>query len=222
MHSRLQSPALGSVLAVMLALTACGGSSSTAQSPSTSATSATQASASTPASTSTTASTSTSATTTASKASSEKVPTLDIQMASSVKLEPIAARYTCDGANISPPISWSHIPPHTVELDLFLFNLQPVHGKLFASWGVAGLSPKLHSLRAGQLPPGAIVGRNSHGQTGYSFCPPKGPSVRSLFLLYALPKKIPARPGFKAEALREKALHEAKSLGLLGVTYKRR
>lgn len=218
MHSRLQSPALGSVLAVMLALTACGGSSSTSQSSSTSVASATQASASTSAA-STSISTSTS--TTASKASAEKVPTLDVQMASSVRREPIAARYTCDGANISPPISWSHIPPHTVELDLFLFNLQPVHGKLFASWAVAGLSPKLHSLRAGQLPAGAIVGRNSHGQTGYSFCPPKGPSVRALFLLYALPKKIPAHPGFNAEALREKALHEAKSLGLLGTTYKR-
>ena len=218
MHSRLQSPALGSVLAVMLALTACGGSSSTSQSSSASAASATQASASTSATTST----STSATTTASKASSEKVPTIDVQMASSVKLEPIAARYTCDGADISPPVSWSHIPAHTVELDLFQFNLAPVHGKLFANWAVAGLSPKLHGLQAGRLPASAIVGRNSHGHTGYSLCPPKGPSVRSLFLLYALPKKIPARAGFNAEALREKALHEAKSLGLLGTTYKRR
>jgi len=143
-------------------------------------------------------------------------------MASPVKREPIARRFTCNGADISPPLSWSHIPPHTAELDLFLFNIQPVHGKLIANWAVAGLSPKLRSLPAGHLPAGAIVGRNSHGQTAYTLCAPKGPPLRALFLLYALPKKIPAHPGFVAEALREKALHEAKSAGLLGVTFKGR
>ncbi len=96
-----------------------------------------------------------------------------------------------------------------------------MHGKLFANWAVAGLSPKLRGLSAGQLPPGAVLGRNSHGQTAYSLCPAKGPTVRYAFLLYALPKKIPASPGFNAEALREKALHVAESAGLLGASYRR-
>ncbi|HEV3072648.1 MAG TPA: YbhB/YbcL family Raf kinase inhibitor-like protein [Solirubrobacteraceae bacterium] len=132
----------------------------------------------------------------------------------------MSAHYTCDGANVPPPISWSHVPPNTAEIDLFLFDLSPVHGKLFASWAVAGISPKLRGLSAGQLPAGAILGRNSHGQTGYSLCPPKGPAVRYAFLMYALPKKIPVSPGFDAEKLREKALHVAASAGLLGASYK--
>jgi phosphatidylethanolamine-binding protein (PEBP) family uncharacterized protein len=212
MHIRLWSKAIGSALIVAFALAGCGGSSST-QSTTTPAASATQ--------TSSTASTTTTTSSTTSTTTSEKVPSIDIQLASSVKLDPIPARYTCDGANVSLPITWSHVPPNTAEIDLFLFNLAPVHGQLYANWAVAGLSPKLRGLAAGQLPPGAILGRSSSGQTGYSVCPAKGPSVRYAFLLYALPRKIPVKPGFNAEALRKKALHMAESAGLLGASYKR-
>lgn len=214
MHTGLRSTALGGALIVALALIGCGGSSSTQSSSSTTAASATPTS-------STTSTTSTTETTSSSTTSSEKVPTIDIQLASSVKLDPISAHFTCDGANVSPPISWSHVPPNTAEIDLFLFNLAPVHGKLFANWAVAGLSPKLRGLSAGQLPADAIVGRNSRGQTAYSLCPAKGPAVRYAFLMYALPKKIPVSTGFNAEKLRETALHQAASAGLLGLSYKR-
>jgi phosphatidylethanolamine-binding protein (PEBP) family uncharacterized protein len=213
MHPSLRSTALGCALMVALALSSCGSSSSTTQSSSTPTASATQTSASAAASETTT--------TTSSTTSSEKVPNIDIQMASSVKLDPIAAHFTCDGANISPPLSWSHVPSNTAEIDVFLFNLAPVHGKLFANWAIAGLSPKLRGLSAGQVPAGAVLGRNSHGQVAYSLCPAKGPLVRYAFLIYALPKKIPVSSGFDTEALREKALHVAESEGLLGLSYKR-
>ena len=209
MHTGLR-PILGSALIVALALAGCGGSGSQSQSSTTQAASATQTASPT---TTTTSSTST---------SSEKVPNVNLPLASPVKLDPISARYTCDGANVSPPISWSQIPASTAEIDLFLFNLAPVHGKLFADWAVAGLKPTLHQLSAGRLPPGAIVGRNSLGQTRYSLCPPKGPGLHYAFLLYALPKRIPVKPGFDAEKLREKALHTAESAGLLGLSYTRR
>lgn len=217
MHTGLRSTALGSALIVTLALmlAGCGGSSSTQSSSS----SSTTAASATP--TSSTASATTTATTTSSTTSSEKVPNIDIQLASSVKLDPVAARYTCDGSNTSPPVSWSHLPANTTEIDLFLFNLAPVHGKLYADWAVAGINPKLHGIPAGQLPSGAIVGRNSLGQAAYSLCPPKGPAVRYAFLMYALAKKIPVNPGFDAEKLRETALHQAASAGLLGLSYKR-
>jgi phosphatidylethanolamine-binding protein (PEBP) family uncharacterized protein len=195
----------------MLVLAGCGSSGSGSTS------STTQASAT---ATSTSESTS-STTTTTSATSSEKVPTIDLPLASSTNLNPIAIRYTCDGSNISPPISWSQIPAHTAELDLFVFNFLPVGGKLFADWALAGLSPTLHGLAAGQTPAGAIVGRNSFGQMRYSLCPPKGTNTRFAFLLYALPQRIPAKPGFNAEALREQALHSSEQAGLLAFSYKR-
>jgi phosphatidylethanolamine-binding protein (PEBP) family uncharacterized protein len=108
-----------------------------------------------------------------------------------------------------------------VEVDLFLFNLLPVHGKLVNDWAVAGLSPKLTGVPAGRLPASAILGRNSFGETHYTVCPPKGQTVHYAFLVYALPKRILVKPGFKAEKLREKALHLSEVAGLLGATYTR-
>jgi len=203
---------VGALLA-MLALTGCGGSGS-----GTTASSTTSAASATPTSTSeSTSSTTTSTSTT----SSEKVPTIDLPLASSTNLNPISVRYTCDGADTSLPISWSKIPPHTAEIVVFVFNFLPVGGKLFPDWAVAGLSPSLHGLSAGQLPAGAIVGRNGFGQTRYSICPAKGSNTRFAFLVYALPQRIAVKPGFDADALREKALHAAEHAGLLAFSYRR-
>jgi phosphatidylethanolamine-binding protein (PEBP) family uncharacterized protein len=199
----------------MLALAGCGGSgsSSTASSSTTSAASATP--------TSTSESTTSTPSSSTSTAAAEKVPTIDLPLKSSTNLEPIAARYTCDGANTSLPISWSQLPPHTAEIEVFVFNFLPVGGKLFADWAIAGLSPSLHGLSAGQLPAGAIVGRNSFGQTGYSICPPKGSNTRFAFLVYALPKSLSVKPGFDPNALRERALHASEHAGLLAFSYRR-
>lgn len=218
MHSgaRTKTISIGALIAALTLLAGCGSSGSGSTSSTTSAASAT----STSSTESTTTPTSTS-TTTSTASSTEKVPTIDIPLASSTNLNPIAATYTCDGANISPPISWSQIPPHTVELQLFVFNFLPVGGKLFADWAVAGLSPSLHGLSAGKLPAGAIVGTNSHGQARYNVCPAKGANTRFAFLLYALPQHLAAKPGFDANAMREQALHTAGSAGLLAFSYRR-
>jgi phosphatidylethanolamine-binding protein (PEBP) family uncharacterized protein len=206
-------------LAAAMALAGCGGSSSGSTSQASTTPTPTATAASTSASSSSTSTTTTTAT---SSTATEKVPNVDLQLTSSVSLSPIPAHYTCDGADVSVPINWGRLPPNTVEVDLFLFNLAPVHGKLFDSWAVAGLKPRLRGVAAGRLPAGAIVGRNSYGQTNWRLCPPKGQTEHLAFLLYALPKPIHVAPGFNAEKLREKALHTAESAGLLGASYKRR
>jgi phosphatidylethanolamine-binding protein (PEBP) family uncharacterized protein len=203
-------------LLITLAAIGCGGSGSS----STAATSTTPTA--TVASVSSTSSTPTSTTSTStSSTASEKVPTIDVPLASSANLNPISVRYTCDGADTSLPISWSNVPPHTAEIEVFVFNFLPVGGKLFPDWAVAGLKPSVHSLAAGQLPAGAIVGRNGFGATRYSICPAKGSNTRFAFLVYAVPHRIAVRPGFNANALREKALHSAEHAGLLAFSYRR-
>jgi phosphatidylethanolamine-binding protein (PEBP) family uncharacterized protein len=200
-------------LAATFALASCGGPSpeSSASTPPTAAASNTSASTT---NTSTTNTSSPQNTSTAST-DSESVPTVEIPVESPVKLEPISARYTCAGANVPPPIKWSEIPPGTVELDLFVLNVQPIHEKIFSDWAVAGLKPTLHGLTSGKLPPGAIVGRNSFGQTGYSVCPPppRGTKVTYVVQLYALPHKIPVKPGFVSGEISSKAFHTAKYIG---------
>jgi len=149
----------------------------------------------------------------------------DIELSSPVVREGgrLPARYTCDGADVSPPLRWSSIPAGTAELALFVFEFEgeaPGGGSLL-DWAVAGLSPTLRGLAAGALPAGAIVGRNSRGQSRYSICPPPGGIHHYGVVLLALPRPVAAAPGFDADALDRQATSIAESEGLFGFSYER-
>jgi phosphatidylethanolamine-binding protein (PEBP) family uncharacterized protein len=152
----------------------------------------------------------------------ESVPTVDLTVNSTAQLEPLDTRYTCDGADISPPLEWSGVPAGTAEIDLFVFNLNPIHGKLFASWAVAGIKPSVHELAAGQVPAGAILGRNSYGETRYHVCPPHGSAVQYVVQIYALPRRVPVKPGFVADDVSKIDFRTAKHIGRLSFQYERK
>jgi phosphatidylethanolamine-binding protein (PEBP) family uncharacterized protein len=152
----------------------------------------------------------------------EKSPAIDIPVKGAVPFKPIAAKYACHGADISPPLLWGKIPPHTAELDLFILSILPIHKRFDVAWGVAGIDPHLHHLKAGELPPGVVVGRNSSGKIGYSLCPPRRSPGDYVVLLYALPHRVHVEQGFDPEALVEgKLVHVATHEGETGITYKR-
>lgn len=131
----------------------------------------------------------------------------------------IARQYTCAGANSSPPLRWSGVPAGTKEMVLFAMSLVPVSNKLFFDWAVAGLNPGSGGIPASQLPPGAIVGRNSYGQTAYSICPPGGKRESYVFAVYALPQHLSIAPGFDPATVREQAKQVARHAGLLVGSY---
>lgn len=138
---------------------------------------------------------------------------------------PIPARYTCDGADISPPLEWSAVPQGTRELMLFIRASEESEaggGRLLA-WAVAGLSPTLRHLPSGKLPPGAVVGRNGLGQARYTVCPRrKGIKKYYAVALYGLTSPIAARPGFDGHALRVQVESQAAYEGLASFSYVRR
>jgi phosphatidylethanolamine-binding protein (PEBP) family uncharacterized protein len=134
---------------------------------------------------------------------------------------PLPATYTCDGKDTWPALRWQGIPPDTAELALFAMNVQPVQGKLFFDWAVAGIDPSLTGLEAGELPKGAVMGRNSFGQSGYSVCPPKGSAETYIFTLYALPRRLSAVKGFDPHALRDQILGLSGNAGLMAASYSR-
>ena len=148
-------------------------------------------------------------------------PELTMEVKSPVKLMPVPARYTCDGSDASLPLSWSGVPAGTAELDLFIFTL-PGEVRHIPDWAIVGLSPQLHKIAAGQVPAGAIVGRNSLGQSRYSICPRKGSTAKYLVHLYALRHKIRAAQGFDPNVLRKQLLQAQTSEGLLEFSYTRR
>jgi Raf kinase inhibitor-like YbhB/YbcL family protein len=116
----------------------------------------------------------------------------------------LPAKYTCDGANVSPPIKWENIPKGTVELVLFVIDdtTQGTAGGI--RWVVAGIEPNTTEIKKGTTPPGAIVGRNGSGTASYGgICPAKGKTAQIEFVTYALKQKIPLTTGFtpgKAES----------------------
>ena len=130
----------------------------------------------------------------------------------------LPAKYTCDGTNTWPTLHWKGTPAGTAELALFAMNVQPVGGKLFFDWAVAGLDPGLEEIEAGKLPKGAVVGRNSFGQNGYSICP-GGQGEIYVFALYALPKKLAANRGFDPRDQRKAVLDVSGNAGLLAMSY---
>jgi phosphatidylethanolamine-binding protein (PEBP) family uncharacterized protein len=122
-------------------------------------------------------------------------------------------------------LQWAGVPSGTAELVLFISNLEakaPGGGELI-SWAVAGLKPTLNGISAGSLPAGAIVGRNSFGQTRYTLCPPKGSPIQHYaVVLYAMQHPVAAQPRFAANVLSKTVAHTATYSGLTGFSYKRR
>jgi phosphatidylethanolamine-binding protein (PEBP) family uncharacterized protein len=223
---RLLTMAVNAVLLMGLTLAGCGGSSSSSSSQSSATTtgsSQTTSSAATPTQTSTTTPSGT--TGGAQAAKSEHTPKVTIRVSSPAFRagSEIPVHYTCDGANTSPPLKWGTVPPGAAELALFILGNEgePV-GKPRIYWAVTGLQPTLTGVSAGKLPPGAVVGRNSLGQSRYTICPAKSQGVRSYAVaLLTLPSPVSTTPGFDAGALFETLLHSADYGGLAGFTYKR-
>lgn len=207
-YPRPNASSLSAIVAV-LALAGCGSTStsSTSQAATASQSASTSAARSTGSSTATTA---------------EHVPTIDITVTSPESLKPISKVHTCDGANVPPTILLSKIPPNAAELELFVVHYDQKTHKIMADWGVAGLKPTLRRITAGRLPSGAVIGRNDHGQMGYSVCPSHGENVEYVIAVLAPDHKVSIKPGFDARALRAMVVKTVNSEGLLDFTYKRR
>jgi phosphatidylethanolamine-binding protein (PEBP) family uncharacterized protein len=136
----------------------------------------------------------------------------------------IPARYTCSGNNVSLSFRWGSVPPNTAELVLAGFSLshlQPSSGgsigaTISVDWVVTGLTPTLHKIAAGRLPPGAVVGRRR-----YSICPEKGTRQDYLFRLYALPNRARVRPGFDGNTLLSQIARSTLAVGWFTAHYER-
>ena len=106
----------------------------------------------------------------------------------------IPARYTCDGDDISPPLSWCGVPPASRSLVLIIDDPDapdPAAPKMtWVHWVLYNIPPQTESLAehitAASLPSGAAEGINDWHRAGYGGpCPPVG-RHRYFHKLYAL------------------------------------
>lgn len=122
----------------------------------------------------------------------------------------IPKKFTCDGADGSPELSWSELPAGTQTLALIADD-PDAPGGTFTHWVLFNLPAAVSNLGANvskvdELPNGARQGRNGFRKIGYGGpCPPPGKPHRYFFKLYALDQKLDLRAGASKEEL-EKAM----------------
>jgi Raf kinase inhibitor-like YbhB/YbcL family protein len=98
----------------------------------------------------------------------------------------VPVRYTCDGDNVSPPLTWSGVPEGTAELVLLLEDPDGPGGTQ-VYWVLCGLDPARGGLEEGKVPAEAVGGKNDYGRTDWAGpCPPLGKAHRYIFTLLAL------------------------------------
>ena len=102
----------------------------------------------------------------------------------------IPRRYTCSGANVSPPLRWNAPPRGTKAFALLVIDRDAGPYTHWTLWDVSAAS---RSLAAGTR--WRLQGSNSFSNVGYAGpCPPSG-RHRYVFTLYALRQKLGLRRG---------------------------
>lgn len=131
---------------------------------------------------------------------------------------PIPERFSRQGGDVSPPLSWSPPPEGTVELVLLVEDPDAPGDTPFVHWLVAGLDPGTVGFEAGAVSEGAVEGRNDFGETGWGGpAPPAGETHRYVFTLTALDRRTGLRTGFDRDDY-ERALAGARILGRARLT----
>ena len=98
----------------------------------------------------------------------------------------IPAKFTCEGANISPELRWSEAPINTKSFALIVDDPDAPVGT-FTHWVLFDVPADRASLAEGASAIG-VAGKNDFGRAGYGGpCPPRGHGPhRYYFTLYAL------------------------------------
>jgi len=121
----------------------------------------------------------------------------------------IPAKYTCDGADISPPLSWGPLPKGVKSVLIIMYDPDAPKG-VFYHWVLYDVPPNITSLPPA-IPPKPVTryglqGINSFGRYGYGGpCPPPGSTHRYVIAVLALNTVLKLRGPVTAV----KALHAA-------------
>jgi Raf kinase inhibitor-like YbhB/YbcL family protein len=112
----------------------------------------------------------------------------------------IPKKFTCDGPDVSPQLTWTQPPPKTQSLALIMDD-PDAPGGTWVHWVLYDLPEDSKELeenvaKQDRLSTGARQGRNDFGKIGYGGpCPPPGKPHRYFFKLYALDSKLALQSG---------------------------
>jgi Raf kinase inhibitor-like YbhB/YbcL family protein len=137
----------------------------------------------------------------------------------------IPKKYTCDGADLSPALSWDDAPAGTQSLALIVDDPDAPMGT-WTHWLIWNIPAKATLLpedtpKMNLLDNGARQGGNNFKRIGYGGpCPPPGKPHRYFFKLYALDARLEVKAGaVRSElepALQPHILAQAQWMGTYG------
>jgi len=125
---------------------------------------------------------------------------LKVQSAAFVESANIPTRFTCDGDDISPSLSWSEPPPGTQSLVLIAED-PDAPGGTWDHWLLFNIPPNIRLLPEGVAADPFASGIGSHGSNSWHLlgyggpCPPGGSTHRYYFHVYALDTNLNLEAG---------------------------
>jgi Raf kinase inhibitor-like YbhB/YbcL family protein len=152
---------------------------------------------------------------------------MDIKVTSSAFQDDglIPSKYTCDGADVSPPLQWDSVPEDTKSIAVICDDPDAPMGT-FVHWVLFNLPAETRKLTENvpadeTLPNGTKQGTSDFGRTGYGGpCPPSG-THRYYFKVYALDSEIDLPAGARKPELLKALEGHILAQGQLMGKYKR-
>ena len=138
----------------------------------------------------------------------------------------IPLKHSCEGADISPPISIGTPPPQTRSLALIMDD-PDAPGGTFVHWVALNFESGRHELKEGLGKEGDKVAEGLHGVNGFGKlgyggpCPPAGPAHTYRIMVYALDRELHLGPGATVTELLTAMRGNVLGLGQLEGTFAR-
>ena len=132
----------------------------------------------------------------------------------------IPPKYTCDGANVNPPLKIESVPSKTKSLALVLDDMDAPRGS-YVHWILSNIDPTIKEIQENSIPEGAVQGMNDFKKRNYGGpCPPRR-AHKYVFKIFALDTLLNPNANFTKKDL-EKAMegHIISQTQLMGL-YKR-
>ena len=138
----------------------------------------------------------------------------------------IPAKYTCEGQDVSPALTWGEPPVETQSFALIVDDPDAPVG-VFTHWVIFNIPSDSRQLAEAiptqaQLPSGALQGKNDFGRIGYGGpCPPSGHPHRYRFTVYALDQSLDLDAGASKKQVLDAMRGHILAQGQLTGTYQR-
>lgn len=156
-----------------------------------------------------------------------KAMTIKLTSTAFAEGQPIPAKHTGQGEDVSPALLWSEIPPGTKSVALICDDPDAPVGT-WVHWVIWNIPPETAGIpeavpQKAELKDGSKQGMNDFRQTGYGGpMPPAGKAHRYFFKVYALDTQPDLKPGATKSKLLDAMKGHILAEGQLMGTYQRR